>query len=117
MLGREPQPGLSLLRLCQGKREQAASGLRTALAGSSSALRRARCLPALVEVLLELGDTSGAAAACAELDGTAARYGTEPLSAFAAATRARLELAQGEARTALARLRHAFGIWQRLGAH
>jgi hypothetical protein len=116
VLGREPQPGLALLRLRQGKREQAASGLRTALAGSSSPLQRARFLPALVEVLLELGDTPSAAAACAELEATALRYATEALTAFASATRARVELAQGEARSALARLRPAFGIWQRSSA-
>jgi DNA-binding NarL/FixJ family response regulator len=115
-LGGEPQPGLSLLRQQQGRPEQAASGLRAALAGSSNPLRRVRLLPALVEIALELADASEARAACEELEATAARYGTEALEALAAAARAAVLLAEGNAASAVEPLRRAFSIWQRLGA-
>jgi DNA-binding CsgD family transcriptional regulator len=115
-LGGEPQPGVSLLRLQQGRREQAAGGLRASLVSSSNPLRRARLLPALLEVALELGDTASARAACDELEATAARYGTEALEALAAAARGALRSAEGDAAGAIEPLRRAFGIWQRLGA-
>ena len=73
-------------------------------------------LPPLVEVALELGDVDGARAACAELESTSACYGTEALAALAASARAALLLAEGNASGAVASLRQAFGVWQRLGA-
>lgn len=115
-LGGEPQPGLALLRLQQGRREQAASGLRAALLGSSNPLRRVRLLPVLVELALELADASGARAACEELEATAARYGTEALEALATAARAAVLLAEGNAASAVEPLRRAFAIWHGLGA-
>ncbi|TIT26601.1 MAG: helix-turn-helix transcriptional regulator, partial [Mesorhizobium sp.] len=48
-LGLEPQPGMALLRLAQGRAEQAAATLRRVLATTKAPLGRARLLPALVE--------------------------------------------------------------------
>ena len=65
-LGFEPQPGLALLRLDQGKVEAAATALRVAVAGErGNQLRRARLLAAQVDVALAAGDlgTAGPAAA------------------------------------------------------
>src|SRR5205814_1682569 len=47
-LGRDPQPGLALLRLAQGRAEAAAALIRTALAGVTDPLARARLLAAQV---------------------------------------------------------------------
>ena len=64
--GRQPQPGLALLRLAQGRGEAAAAALRRALAEASPPDRSA-LLAAEVEVLLATGDTSAARAAADEL--------------------------------------------------
>ena len=50
--GREPQPGLALLRVAQGEAEAAAGALRRALAETAEPLQRAVLLPAYVEVAL-----------------------------------------------------------------
>ena len=58
-LGFDPQPGLALLRLAQGKAEAALGALRLAVAGASgSRLRRTRLLAAQVEVALPGGLTA-----------------------------------------------------------
>ena len=54
--GREPQPGLALLRLAQGRDEIAAATIRRALAEAGEWPRRARLLPAYVEIMLAVGD-------------------------------------------------------------
>ncbi|HZD78686.1 MAG TPA: LuxR family transcriptional regulator, partial [Actinomycetota bacterium] len=60
-LGLEPQPGLALLRLQQGKVEAAGRGLKTASAAAAgSPLRRATLLGAMVEVALAAGDLDAA---------------------------------------------------------
>src|SRR5207248_2883710 len=43
--GREPQPGLALLRLAQGDAEAAAAAVRRALGETAEPLKRARILP------------------------------------------------------------------------
>ncbi len=54
--GREPQPGLALLRLAQGEGDAAGAALRRALGEASEPLRRASLLPAYVEIMLAVGD-------------------------------------------------------------
>lgn len=114
--GREPQPGLALLRLAQGDRDAAASGIRRALGGTSDPLQRARLLPAGVEILLDAGDVEAARAACEEIESIAARFETEALAAIAAQARGTLLLAESEGAEALGPLRRAFTGWQEAGA-
>src|SRR5262245_44665370 len=66
-LGRSPQPGLSLLRLAEGKVEAAAAGLRRSLDEASDPLARVRRLPAQVEITLASRDVNAARAAADEL--------------------------------------------------
>ena len=66
--GREPQPGLALLRVAQGDAEAAAGALRRALAETAEPLQRAVLLPAYVEVALAQDQVDDAASASAELD-------------------------------------------------
>ena len=54
-LGREPQPGLALVRLAQGKPDSAAATIRRAVAESSRGLPRVALLPAYVEIMLAVG--------------------------------------------------------------
>ena len=55
-LGFEPQPGMALLRLAQGKIEAAASAIRVAVsAGIEDPFRRVKLLSAQVDVAIEIG--------------------------------------------------------------
>jgi DNA-binding CsgD family transcriptional regulator len=114
--GVEPQPGLSLLRLAQGDRDAAASASRRMLAGTSDPLARVRFLPAHVEIMLAAGDRDAARLAADELAASAAALDSEVLRAIAAHARGSVSLAEGDAAGALAPLRQAFELWQRLEA-
>ena len=115
-LGRDPQPGLALLRLAQGNAEAAGAAIRRALAAAEEPLVRARLLPAAVEILLASGDTDAARTSAEELRNVAEAFGGEVLSAMAAFARGAVELAAGDARAALPCLRRAFEVWQSIGA-
>ena len=56
--GYEPQPGLALLRLVQGRTTAAASAIRRALSETTDPVRRAKLLPASVEIFLTEGRPS-----------------------------------------------------------
>ena len=114
--GWEPQPGLALLRLAQGKGLVAAAAIARVLSETTERLARARVLPAHVEIMLAVGDVDQARTAQRELDEIAAAQGSEMLTAISARTRGELALAEGDARTALVALRDAARRWQELGA-
>jgi DNA-binding NarL/FixJ family response regulator len=114
--GREPQPGLALLRLAQGKAETAAAAIAHVVSSTRDPLSRARYLPAAVEIRLAAGDHDGAAAAALDLAEIAAATQSEILDAMAAHARGAVHLAAGAAREALPPLRVAFATWQRVGA-
>ena len=115
-LGREPQPGLALLRLARGQTDVAAAQIRRVVEVSTDRLQRTRLLPACVEILLAAGGVEEADRACRELEETATLLDTEVVDAIAAHARGAVTLAQGDAREALAPLRRSAEIWQRLGA-
>ena len=114
--GREPQPGLALLRLAQGDGVAAAAAIRRVLAEAVEPLQRAVQLPAQVEILLAADDVHAAAAASAELDEIAATNGRPMLVAIAAQVRGAVELAQGDPQAALPSLRRAWQVWEELDA-
>jgi DNA-binding CsgD family transcriptional regulator len=115
-LGFEPQPGLALLRLAQGKGEAALAALRVAASAPiESRLRRARVLAAQVETALALQDVETARAAAAELEAISMGAPTAALEATAATAQGAVALAVDDVATALDRLRHASGLWDRLG--
>ena len=114
--GREPQPGLALLRLSQGDVSAAAAALGRALGEAVEPLKRAALLPAVVEVALARDDVDDAASASAELDDIDSRYGRPMLSAIAAQIRGAVELACGEPQAALRSLRRAWQVWEELDA-
>jgi DNA-binding CsgD family transcriptional regulator/tetratricopeptide (TPR) repeat protein len=114
--GREPQPGLALLRLAQGDLEAAASAIRRALAETSPPLKRSRLLPAQAEIMLAAGDLDEARHAAEELREIAAAYPSAMLGAIAAQVEGAVELVGGDSRAALVRLRQAWQVWQELDA-
>jgi DNA-binding CsgD family transcriptional regulator len=114
-LGYEPQPGLALLQLAQGRVEAAAGALRLALTGGAgSRLQRARLLAAQVEVALAAGDLDAAGAAGDELATIAADLGTPALDAAAATARGALRLAEDDPPGAIEALRRACELWREL---
>ena len=115
-LGYEPQPGLALLRLVQGRREAAAATIHRLLGETTVPHRRAGPLAAGVEILLAVGDVGGAERACAELEALATTMGGELLGGMAAHARGAVELARGEPARALSSLRRAIRTWHELGA-
>jgi DNA-binding NarL/FixJ family response regulator len=114
--GRDPQPGLSLLRLAQGKGDQGAMALRRALTAARDEQTRLTLLPATVEVLIATHELEEALPLVVELEAAAEKYGMDVLRAMAARARGALLFAQGDAASSLAPLRTAFELWQRLGA-
>jgi DNA-binding NarL/FixJ family response regulator len=114
--GCEPQPGLALLRLAEGKVSDAAAAIRRVLGEVHQPLERAELLPAYVEIMLALGDVEQARAGCAELEAIAERQGNDVLAAMAAQAEGAVALAGGDPTTALAALRRALVVWQELGA-
>jgi ATP/maltotriose-dependent transcriptional regulator MalT len=79
-------------------------------------LARASVLPAYVEIMLAAGDVDEARSACRELGEIAEAYDSAMLRATAAHARGAVELAAGEAGTALVDLRQAWQAWQALEA-
>jgi ATP/maltotriose-dependent transcriptional regulator MalT len=114
-LGEDPQPGLALLRLEQGKVAAARAATAAAL-GSSGAARpqRVRLLAADVEIALADGDVERARASSEELGRIAAETGTPAFTAQAAGASGSVALAAGDLDTSLARLREAATGWQEL---
>jgi len=114
--GREPQPGLALLRLAQGDVNVAAAAIRRVMAASEAPLQRAALLPAYAEIMLTAGDVDEAHRACLELAEIAARSESAMLGAIAAHVRGAVALAEGDAQAAVTALRDARRVWQELDA-
>lgn len=111
--GRTPQPGLALLRLAQGRPEDALSSIRNALASEIiDRLDRAGMLPAQAEIAIALGDLGTASASAEELEDIASAYGTSGLQASAATVRGAVQLAEGNAAESVASLRRGWRLWQ-----
>jgi DNA-binding CsgD family transcriptional regulator len=114
--GREPQPGLALLRAAQGKVDAAAATIRRALAECAEPGGRASLLPAFAEIALAVGDVASARAASDELSALAEGHEDGALAAVAAGVRGAVELTEDDAAGALVSLRHAAATWRRLEA-
>ena len=114
--GYEPQPGLALLRLAQGNGNTAAAAIRRVVGETTEPLKRARLLPAYVEIMLALGDVEEARSACHELEEISARYESGMLGAMVAHAEGAVDLADGDARAALLALRYAWQVWHELEA-
>jgi ATP/maltotriose-dependent transcriptional regulator MalT len=114
--GREPQPGLALLRLAQGDVEAAAAMIRRSVAEAAEPFVLATVLPVHVEVMLAAGDLAEARRAADELAGIAAAGKRTMLDAISAHARGEVDLAEGDLGAALVALRQAGRLWQELDA-
>jgi DNA-binding CsgD family transcriptional regulator len=116
-IGRDPQPGLALLRLAQGRIEAATASIAAALApDGGSRLRRAPLQAARTEIALAAGDIALAEASAQEVADTAVAFESAGLGAEGNRCRGAVLLAQGRAVEAMGLLRLAFNAWQELDA-
>lgn len=109
--GRDPHPGLALLRLAEGNIDAAAAAIERVLGESAGIDARARLLPACVEIMLAAGDVERARAACDELSQIAADRDAGMLQTVAAQVQGAVRLAAGDPRGALVALRRAGLAW------
>ena len=119
-----PQPGLALLRLAQGRVDEARSLIENALSHPfdvpskeyppSGPLRRAPLLDARVTIALAAGQHGEARAAAEELAGIAEAYRSRTLRNAALAAEGRIALAEGRPREALGDLTAAVTEWAAL---
>ncbi|MGH2477682.1 MAG: LuxR C-terminal-related transcriptional regulator [Candidatus Limnocylindrales bacterium] len=112
--GRDPQPGLALLRLAQGRVDAASAAIRRAVLESWPGAPRVPLLAAAIEILLAAGDTGSARSAADELTSIAADLDVPFARALACMGEGRVRLAAGDAEQALRDLRRAWRFWRDL---
>lgn len=120
-LGRTAQPGLALLRLAEGKVDNAVAGITRTLGEIDDPLMRLRHLPAQVAIAIAAADLKTARVAAEELEAVVDSYkiGGSRAPAFDAIVhmaRGRLQLADGDNVAATRSLRRARDEWQSVGA-
>ena len=114
-LGMEPQPGLALLRLAQGKVDAAMAALRVAATGGSrTPLAGSQLLWALADAALAAGDLATARMSADEMNQMAGAADAAILAASASTVHGSVQLADGDVPGALESLRRACTTWQEL---
>ena len=115
--GRDPQPGLALLRLAQGRADAADATIRRALHEAVDPMTRARLLGPYAEVVLACrNDVVAARAASDELTRIAADLNKPFLDALSAHVAGAVRLAENDLEGALLSLRRAWRGWRELEA-
>lgn len=115
-LGESPEPGLSLVRLAQGRLDVAAASIARALAQTHAQPEQIRLLSAQVEIALAAEDAPRAAAAAEELETLAATIGTPGIHALALGARGSVRLSNGDAIGAIEAFGEERQIWRTIGA-
>ena len=120
-LGRDPQPGLALLRLGEGKLEAAVAAITRTMQETDAPLGRLRGLPAQVEIAVAANDLKTARTAADELERIVDSYRigarrAPALDATVHLASARIKLAEGDAEAAAADLRRTRDHWKEVGA-
>jgi class 3 adenylate cyclase len=114
--GRDPQPGLALLRLAQGRVEAATTAIRRAVDETTGRLDRAKILPAAVQIATTAGDLDAAREATDELDSIAEEFRSPALHAEAAMCRGLVAMAEGDPSEACKSLKRSWQLWQDVDA-
>jgi DNA-binding CsgD family transcriptional regulator len=114
--GREPQPGLAMLRLAQGQVDAAALAIRRVADETDVRVARSQVLAAFVEIMVAAHDLGAARAAAEELAELADELGAPLLHAVSGYATGAVLIGEGDARAALVVLRRAWAAWQELDA-
>jgi ATP/maltotriose-dependent transcriptional regulator MalT len=109
--GHDPQPGLALLRLAQGRAQTSLVSLRRALEENTYVFTRARLLPAAAAAAISTGELADAHAFADELGAAAQCHDSAYLRAVAAETAGAVCLAEGDAAQSLTLLRRGLHEW------
>lgn len=115
-VGREPQPGLALLRLARGDVGAAQAAIRRVMDEARNRVSRATLLPAYVEIMLAAGDIVAARIGADHLSQIAADLDAPLLRAVAAHATGAVLLGEGDGRAALEALRRGWKVWHELDA-
>jgi DNA-binding NarL/FixJ family response regulator len=115
-LGRDPQPGLALLRLATGKVEAAAASIRRAYHEAGDPMSRARLAAGYVEISLAIGDVAAARSAADELGTVASTLGQPLPTTLHLQLQGAVLLAENQPEPALAALRQSLSGWHELDA-
>lgn len=116
-IGRDPQPGLALLRLAQGRDDAARASIAATIATfGGSRLERAPLHAAQVDIALAANDLDTAATSADEVMETAQLFESVGLRAVGLRAQGSVSLARGQGVTALASLRAACNSWNELDA-
>jgi DNA-binding NarL/FixJ family response regulator len=114
--GRNPQPGLALLRLAQGQTDAAEAAIRRVVNETQDSISRSKVLPAHVEIMLEVNDVPAARAAADELSKIADEMDAPLLRAIAAHANGAVLIAEGDPANAIPALRQAWTAWKETDA-
>lgn len=119
--GRDPQPGRALLRLAQGKADEAWASIRRTLAGSKDPVSRIRRLSALVEVAVATGHPKDAREAAEELETLVDGFKisgerTPAFEAMVCTAWGQIGLAENDPQGAAAQLERAAETWRGIKA-
>lgn len=113
--GRDPQPGLALLRLAQGRVTDASASIALALASDTgSRLEKAPLLAAQCEIAVAAGELDLAERAADQLDEIARDFGSPGIVAEAHRCRGAVLVRRDRTVEALGMLRMAFNEWTQL---
>ncbi|MEU6180421.1 LuxR C-terminal-related transcriptional regulator [Streptomyces coeruleorubidus] len=114
--GHSAQPGLALLRLAQGRLDDAAVAIRRTLGETEGMEERPGVLVGFVEIELAAGAVEDAQVAVDELDKIATGFDSPYLRAVVAYAHGSVLLAAGEPESACVALRSAWAAWREIGA-
>lgn len=114
--GREPQPGLALLRLAQGRVDVAYQSIRRVLEEARTRPERFRLLAAHIDIALAAGDVAAARRSADELAAVARELNTPLGHAVSGYGSGAVLLAEGDPAAAYEPLRRARELWQELAA-
>jgi len=118
--GHDAQPGLALLQLAQGDADEASRSIGRSLAahagvdGALDLAKRARLLPAQVEIAVSRGDIETAGIAADELERIASTFSRPAFTAAGLTAHGEVLLHQGESAEAARVLGRAWRLWHEI---